>query len=116
MALECCLALVAVLRWWNERVGAVFKHLGRYALSEALRHCMKVAEHHIDLPPPHQADGVWVHPCHKESLAPPFTEGECADICLGESDFWARCSDNGSDDSRDLVSTDLLPLVSPLET
>ena len=61
--LECRLALVAGVIWRNERVCAMFEHLNCEALIGTICRRVEVAEHRVAPPPPHQADGVWVHPC-----------------------------------------------------
>ena len=60
-ALEVRLALISGVRWKNERVGAMFKHLGLEAFGETICCPEELAEHCVALPPPHQVDGVWVH-------------------------------------------------------
>ena len=77
---------------------------------------MEVEEHSVALPPPHQADGVWVHPRHEEIYAPPYMEGARADVRLDETKRRAFCSDGGSDGGRDVVPSDLLPLGAFLVT
>ena len=62
--LECHLALVAGVRWRNERIGAVLKIFGGQTFREALCCHVKSAEHRVASPPPHQADDVWVHLRH----------------------------------------------------
>ena len=43
---------------------------------------------YLPTPPVHQVDGVWVHPRHEDRHAPPCTEGDHADVLLGEPDGW----------------------------
>ena len=71
---------------------------------------MEVLEYRVAPPPPHQADGVWVHPRYEESYLLPFTEGARDDVRLGENDRRACCSDDGSDGGRDVVPSDMFPL------
>ena len=53
----------------------MFEHLGREALGETICRRVEIAENCVALTSPHQADGVWDHPSHDESHAPPSTEG-----------------------------------------
>ena len=108
--LEWRLELVAGVSRRNEYVCVMFKHLGHEALGETLCLIVEVADHLVAPPPPHQADGVWVHLRHEDSHDPPSTEGVRDDVRLGETDQLACCSDDGSDGSRDVVVSDLLPL------
>ena len=93
----------------DERVGAMFEHLGCEALCENLLRRVEVVEHCVAPPPPHQVDGVWVNLRHEESHGPSFTEGACADVHLGETDRQACCSDDGYDDGGNVSPLDLLP-------
>ena len=39
-SLDCRVALVSGVRWQNERVGAMFEHLGQKALGKTICHCL----------------------------------------------------------------------------
>ena len=71
------MALLFGMRWRNERVGAMFEHLGEYDLGETIFRFLEVAENHVTPPSSHHTDGVWVHPNHEDIHASP-AQRDCA--------------------------------------
>ena len=93
----------------------MLKHFYGQSLGETDGHCVGVSEHCVTLPPPHQVNGVWVHPCHEKCRNSPHAEQTRGDVRLRKTDGQSGGTDNGICFCGDSISLHLAPPIAILD-
>ena len=72
---------------------------------------MEVSQHGVTAPPPHNMDGVWVHPHYEERHSPSLPDVACAEVCRGETNGGSGVLYEGAGGRSDFGSVGLLPFM-----